>query len=389
MQLADWAHAERSERRHPGSDHAREAFFASHSRELRCSLDEELRFLHLDGAWQPLLGWEPKELRGWHLEEIVHPADRARVAKTLARLRAARGCERELEMRVAMPSGGHRLISWTFVAGAAREGSDAFIGLGRDRTAEREDSARQTKAVARVERRNEELHARVEQLEAMHLAVERFAATAAHQLAEPLVIAESSAILVTEELGPELDGALRDRLDAIGRGAARARRLMDALLADARSAGPLELRTVEVGEVVGETLACLDVQLDEYAAETIVGEMPRVRAEVGLLAIIVENLLSNAIKYGPRRGGRIEISAHRHGDDWRLSIAGEGTPIPADEAARIFEPFQRVQRERRVPGVGLGLSICTRLVDRLGGSIGVEPGVDAGNTFWLQLPAAT
>ena len=78
------------------------------------------------------------------------------------------------------------------------------------------------------------------------MAVERFAGTAAHQLAEPLVIAESSAILVAEELGADLDPLLRERLDAIGRGAARARRLMDALLADARTAGrPLELGPVE------------------------------------------------------------------------------------------------------------------------------------------------
>ena len=383
--LAEIAHT-RAKHRAIGSDRTREAFYASHSRELRCSLDEDARFFHVDGAWEPMLGWDPKELRGWHLEEIVHPADRARVAKTLARLRAARGCERELEMRIAAPSGGHRLISWTFIAGA---GPECFIGLGHDRTDTRTDASRDRKALTRLERRNEELAVRVDELEELHVAVERFAGTAAHQLAEPLVIAESSAILVAEELGPDLDPLLRDRLDAIGRGAARARRLMGALLADARTAGrPLELSAVDVGTVVEDTLATLSTQMEEYGAQAVVGPMPRVYAESGLLAVILENLLSNALKYGPRKGGTIHVAADRHPDGWRLSITGEGMPIPMGEAARIFQPFHRVQRERRVPGVGLGLSICTRLVDRLGGAIGVQPGAEAGNTFWVTLPAA-
>ena len=63
-------------------------------------------------------------------------------------------------------------------------------------------------------------------------------------------------------------------------------------------------------------------------------------------------------------------------------------PIPKEEAERIFQPFHRAPGERRVPGVGLGLTICARLIERLGGTIGVEPGADCGNTFWFELPAA-
>ncbi len=366
-------------------DHARESFFASHSRELRCSLDDEGRFLHVDGAWHPVLGWNPRELHGWHLEEIVHPADRARVAKVLARLRATRGCERQLEMRLAVPSGGHRLVTWTWISGA---GPECFIGLGHDRTVAETDTTRARKAVGRLERRNEELSARVDELEVRYQAVERFAGTAAHQLAEPLVIAESSAILVAEELGPDLDPLLRDRLDAIGRGAARARRLMDTLLADARTAGrPLELRGVEMSAVLEETLATLSAAIDEYHAEVITGPMPRVRGEASLLSVILENLISNALKYGPRTGGQVHVAAERRPEGWRLSVASEGTPIAPSEAKRIFQPFQRAQSERRVPGVGLGLSICARLIDRLDGEIGVEPGDESGNAFWILLPA--
>ena len=362
---------------------AREAFFESLSRELRCTLDDDGRFLHLEGAWHSVLGWEPKELRGWHWEEIVHPADRVRVGKVLARLRASLGCERDLEMRLAAPTGGYRLLSWTLIAGS---GPDCIIGLGHDRTEQRTEESRGQRTVGRLERRNEELASRLNELEERYAAVERFAGTAAHQLAEPLVIAESSAILVAEELGDDLDPLLRDRLDAIGRGAARARRLMDALLAEARGVGhALELVDVPLAKVIDDTISDLAPQIEARGASVLVDPLPQVRGEARLIAIVFENLISNALKYGPRSGGRIELSAARRPEGWRISVASEGMPIPAAEATRIFEPFHRAPRERRVPGVGLGLSICTRLVDRLGGTLGVDPGVETGNTFWVTL----
>jgi PAS domain S-box-containing protein len=368
------------------SARAREAFFESLSRELRCTLDEDGRFLHLEGAWETVLGWQPNELRGWHWEEIVHPADRVRVGKALTRLRATGGCERDFEMRLAAPSGGYRLVSWTMIAGS---GPDWIIGLGHDRTEQRTEESRGQRAVGRLQRRNQELAERLDELEQRYAAVERFAGTAAHQLAEPLVIAESSAILVAEELGEDLDPLLRDRLDAIGRGAARARRLMDALLAEARGVGhALELVDVALGTVLDETVSGLAPQIESRAASVIVGPMPHVQGESRLLAVVFENLISNALKYGPRSHGRVELSAARVHEGWRISVASEGMPIPSAEASLIFEPFHRASRERRIPGVGLGLAICTRLVDRLGGTLGVDPGVESGNTFWVVLPAA-
>ena len=190
-----------------------------------------------------MLGWQPEHLHGWYWEELVHPADRERVGEILSRVRHDRDCERDVEVRLAVQTGGYRLTSWTFVAGA---GPDSILGLGHDRTDPPDAGSRANTPIV-LERRNAQLAARVNELEERYEAVERFAGTAAHQLAEPLIIAESSAILVAEELGADLDPLLRGRLDAIGRGAARARRLMDALLADARGR-PLELRTVDVSD---------------------------------------------------------------------------------------------------------------------------------------------
>jgi len=364
---------------------SRDAFFASTSRELRWALDQEGRLQLVDGAWQTVLGWLPEQLQGWYWEEIVFSGDRVRVGEVLSRVAAGGAPEHDVEVRLALAGGGHRLTLWSFQAGS---GTDSILGLGRDAT---ELEVQPTKQPPRLlQRRNAKLAARLSELEANYSAVDRFAGTAAHQLAEPLVIAESSAILLAEELGADLDPMLRSRLDAIGRGAARARRLMDALLVDARTGGcPPVLRPVALASVVDETLASLEHQIQERSASVVVVPLPQVHGDPGLLSVVFDNLVSNALKYGPRSGGRVDITAERIADRVRISVASGGMPIPADQAERIFQPFHRVPGERRVPGIGLGLTICARLMERLDGEIGVEPGAEGGNAFWIDLrPAA-
>jgi PAS domain S-box-containing protein len=354
----------------------REDRFGALTSELRCTLDREGRVSYVDGAWESMLGWLPEALHGRRWEELIHPADLARARRASARVRTAGGCERDLELRIAHAEDGHRVVSWTLVPGGGR---DAVIGVGRG-PSEQELG---------LERRNRELEARVGELEESRDAMTRFAGMAAHQLAEPLVIAESSAILVAEELGGALEPLLRDRLDAIGRGAARARRLMDALLEDARAAtAPPRLRTVETREVVEDTLAALEPWISEQRAVLDLGPLPQVKADARLLAVVFDNLVMNALKHGPREGGRIGIGGRKVATAWRLEITSGGPPIAEADARRIFEPYLRLPNERRLSGSGLGLAICARLVQRMGGTLAVEPGSRDGNTFWFELAAA-
>jgi signal transduction histidine kinase len=365
------------------SARAREAFLASFSKEMRVALDHDERLLLVEGPWSSILGWQSEQLHGWKWGELVHPADRIRVHEIFDRVTASGEPEHDVDVRLALAVGGYHLTYWTFAAGS---GTDSIVGLGRDSA---DLPARSDEAPsARLRRRNAELAARLDELEARFVAVDRFAGTAAHQLAEPLVIAESSAILVSDELGPDLDPLVRDRLDAIGRSASRARRLMDALLADARKGGPgPAARPVPLRSVVDASLASLEAQIESHRADVVVGPLPHVQADPALLEVVLDNLLSNSLKYGPRTDGRVDIHAERRSDHWRLTVTSGGKPIPAEEAGRIFQPFHRARSERRVPGVGLGLTICARLMERLGGAIGVDTGADSGNTFWITLPA--
>jgi signal transduction histidine kinase len=366
-----WPNAKRPK---PGA-WAREDFFDSSSDELRCALDGEGRILRAEGGWRALIGVQPDEAPGSFLDDLVHPADRERLRRVLERPRSGGGCVRDLQVRLLRPGRDeHVLTVWTFMSGS---GAERILGVGL-----------RWPDTVRLERRNEELEKRLAELETRYADVELFAGMAAHQLAEPLIIAESSSIMLAEELGDGLDPQMRGRLEAIGHGAARARQLMDALLQDARTAShSITLSPVAIGPLVQNTLGDLRLRIDEMGATMTVGPLPTVMAEPRMLSVILTNIVSNALKYGPR-GGEVRVVAERVPDGWRLTVGSDGNPIPVTEADRIFEPFRRGPGERRAQGNGLGLAICARLVQRLGGRIGVLPHRD-GNDFYFVLPAVS
>src|SRR5262249_56579437 len=121
-------------------------------------------------------------------------------------------------------------------------------------------------------------------------------------------------------------------------------------------------------------------------------DVPHVAADRDKVRQVLVNLVENAIKYSPG-GGRIEVGlepGHETGAETVVFfVRDEGLGIPRDEQARIFEKFYRLDPNmtRGVGGTGLGLYICSELVNRMGGHIWVESTEGEGSTFMLQLPA--
>jgi two-component system, sensor histidine kinase and response regulator len=101
----------------------------------------------------------------------------------------------------------------------------------------------------------------------------------------------------------------------------------------------------------------------------------------------VLNLISNAIKYGGRPA-RVELSAQRDADKIRYTIHDNGAGLSVLQQSQLFTPFVRLQPER-TEGTGLGLSIVKRMVEKMGGEIGVDSAIGKGTSFYFVLPAAT
>jgi two-component system phosphate regulon sensor histidine kinase PhoR len=223
-----------------------------------------------------------------------------------------------------------------------------------------------------------------------------FVANVSHELKTPL----SSIKAYAETLR---NGALNDReasvkfIERIQEQADRLHHLIQDMLALARVESEQEvfdIVAVPVGEVV---TACLDgyrpaanAKQIQLAAESQAPDC-HVRADAEGLREILDNLVDNAIKYTLEEG-RVTVS-WRNADDGNVAIiavADTGIGISADESARVFERFYRVDkaRSRELGGTGLGLAIVKHLAQSFGGTISVSSQKGHGSTFSVELPLA-
>ena len=115
--------------------------------------------------------------------------------------------------------------------------------------------------------------------------------------------------------------------------------------------------------------------------------MPVIEADRIQLEQVFQNLLSNAIQYRkPAETPHISVSMERIGEEWACSIEDNGQGIPPECLERIFEPFKRLHG-RDIPGTGMGLALCQRIIGRHGGRIWAESaGTGCGAIIRFVLP---
>jgi len=102
------------------------------------------------------------------------------------------------------------------------------------------------------------------------------------------------------------------------------------------------------------------------------------------------NLISNALKYRGTDPPRVRVSAERSaaGDAWTFAVRDNGIGIARRHQEQIFEMFKRLHDQKEIPGTGIGLAVCRRVVQRHGGTIWVESEPGRGSTFFFTIAAA-
>jgi len=226
-----------------------------------------------------------------------------------------------------------------------------------------------------------------EALQTTNAELQHFAYALTHDLQEPLRMV----VNFTQLLAQEYDGKLgRDADKFISysvQGALRIEALLKALLAywevSERERGTLH--AINCGAVLAKTLFNLQAAIAESGAVVTSDPLPTVAAEEVLLMQLFQNLISNSIKYRGKETPRIHISAERDGDAWRFAVRDNGIGIDSQDAERVFGMFKRLHGSD-VPGTGIGLAICKKVVERQGGKIWVESEPGRGSTFKFTIP---
>jgi signal transduction histidine kinase len=234
------------------------------------------------------------------------------------------------------------------------------------------------------------------ELEASNAELRAFAHTVAHDLKAPLgIILGFSTVLESDfaQMSPEM---ISESLQSIVKTGYKMCDIIEALLliASVRQADEVKREQLDMGTVVGEVLARLAPEIETARAEIIAPETwPAVWGYAPWIEEVWVNYISNALKYGGDAESdiapHVELGVHDAEDQagYRFFVRDNGPGLALEKRAEVFTPFTRFH-QARAKGHGLGLSIVRRIVEKLGGQVGVDSaGAGQGCTFWFVLPS--
>jgi two-component system, sensor histidine kinase and response regulator len=390
-----------------GAISARESALSDSERRLRAILEQspvgvsigrsDGRVAFANARAAELAGVAPEDFIGSHntlaLPDVsVHRHRPGRTAQAVDPVSGGEGdvVARDVEVAVDRPD-GTRVWALQTLQRTAFEGQPAVLAWSYD--------------ITERKRAEEALRAAKEQAEVAARSKSEFLATMSHEIRTPmngvLGMLELTALTPLDDEQRTLVTTMRDSATSL-------LRIIDDILDLSKiEAGKLDLeeQDLQPAELLEGVADLLAPQAHQKALALIcdidASAPPLVRGDAGRLRQILFNLTGNAIKFTDRGRVILRVSASpldtAEGDDGaprvclRFAVEDSGIGIGKDGQARLFQPFSQADSSttRRFGGTGLGLAICARLVEMMGGKIGVESVSGQGSTFWFTVALPT
>ncbi len=342
------------------------------------AIDREGKFTLFEGKGLETLGLRPGEVVGRSVFEVY--ASQPAMVAACRRALAGEALSDTIHMNdMAFDAYYRPLVD-------AQDRVAGVVGIATDVT----DRQR---AIEEIQKRNQELEARVAertaQLESSNRALESFAYTVSHDLRAPLRTVDGFGQMLVQDHAERLDPKGRDLVQRMRNATVRMGHLMDALL---------ELSRVSRLEIRREPINLTDMALS-VAAELKLQEPERevdLHVQMGLaddgdsrlVRDLLYNLLANAWKFTrPMKRPRIEFGAERQGGVWVYYLRDNGVGFDRAYATKLFRPFERLHGQAEFEGSGIGLATAQRIVARHGGKIWADAAKGRGATFYFTLDA--
>lgn len=241
----------------------------------------------------------------------------------------------------------------------------------------------------------------IKELERSNRELEDFAYVASHDLQEPLRKIQTFGELLKNKLHGSVSTDANDYLERMVKAATRMRTLIESLLTYSRvttKAKPFQ--ATDLGAVTRDALSNLDTFIQRKNARIDVGELPVIEADPQQLLQLMQNLIANGLKFQKegnaprikiwattiRTAGSRDPEQPHDGTMCQIMVRDNGIGFEEKYLDRIFMAFQRLHGRSAYEGVGIGLAICRKIVDRHRGDITAESKPGKGTTFFVTLP---
>lgn len=364
-------------------------------------LDVEGKLERFNRACLSLSGYEMNEVRGkcfWDL--FVLPEEKDGLKSVFARLMAGQ-FPTNYESSFISKKGDRYEVAWTSTVLFKKDGAAAHIIVtGIDITQRKEVERKLKETVADLARSNQDLDRYSSdlaeantRLKTMDAVKSHFISAASHELRTPLTSIKGFVeTILQNEAGP-INGQQQEFLTYVKESTDRLHRLLNELLDISKiEAGQvtMKLEQTSLREILTEEIAIFrgmankkEIQIE---LETDLHLM-EVACDSDMIREVIGNLLSNAIKYTPRNG-RVKVLARNVDRGISISVEDNGVGISQEDQARIFEPFQHIQKEgfEDEESTGLGLTLVKRIVEAHGGFVDVKSEPSQGSAFRFFLP---
>jgi len=335
--------------------------------------DLENRFTMANGACARILQRSVNEVVGSSLRDLLPNDSFDAVAKSDQEIvRAGVPCTLEETVEI---DGVNRIFLTT--KGPYHDADGKIIGtlgISREITERKKAEEHLVKMVGELKRSNEEL--------------QQFAYVASHDLQEPLRMVASFTQLLAKRYQGRLDADADEFISYAVDGSNRMRGLIQDLLVYSRvGTSAKTLQEISSEKALKDALANLRATIQESRAVITHDSLPNLTSDDTQLIQVFQNLVGNAIKYHGPEVPHVHVSATKNGiHEWIFSVRDNGLGIDPQYFERIFVIFQRLHGREEFKGTGIGLAICKKIVERLGGRIWVESQPKEGSTFHFALP---
>lgn len=234
--------------------------------------------------------------------------------------------------------------------------------------------------------KHEAINLYARKLEVSNNELKQFAHVASHDLREPLRMVSSYLILLERTLGMDITEDQKQFISFAVDGARRMDTLIHDLLRLAKVDANPKIAEVSLSAIVDEVKHNILILLREKNAQIISSVLPTIKADRTQIMQLLQNIIGNGIKYNESERPTITISYEVQEGTAHLRIADNGIGIPEEYRERAFQIFQRVPTARSYQGSGIGLAICRKIVDGMGGTIAIEDHDSGGTVFHITLP---